>query len=286
MRKHYKNIINNILSGYSTVDNYAVNLIGTHHETVGMPCQDSYTLFETDFLRGVAVADGLGSKRCADIGSRYAVYLIEEVIKQSVTTNMLTDEQMLQLLKWSFEVARTEIIKYALSKEHNPDDYCTTLCVAVMYNGRVYFGNAGDSGCIALLQDGRYVKLTSQCRDSSNGGVYHLFYPNHWKFGVVHKPVVSVMLMTDGVWDIMVPKYLGREINIELADKFLNCFGKSDEAIKNLQIDAGEYLKKHCRDDITMVVLSNIQLRNRMINCDISLGQKRNKRVKRIMYGI
>ena len=184
--------------------------------------------------------------------------------------------------------------KTAISEGNDVDQYDCTLCT-VIYDGKtLYYGQSGDSGLIVGSNDGGYYKITEQQRDEDNN-VYPLcFGPEYWEFGKVKGNVVSVMLMTDGVWEQACPPILKndqQQINIGFVEMFLNHFGLDDSEVRNLEREANRYMRnfsqKRLDDDKTIVVIINSEakpLRRKKSYYAIpdweELANERDKRIK------
>ncbi len=153
----------------------------------------------------------------------------------------------------------------AAKNGHEPDQYDTTLSLAVLIGGRLHFGHSGDSGIVALCADGLYAKVTEQQRDDYCR-VFPLAFREKWVFGTFCKDVASVFLSTDGIYETLFPLYIRKEpvsIYVSLAKYFMDNqslrideYGESEtqkrvgsflESIPESQVD----------DDITVVVLVN-----------------------------
>lgn len=243
---------------------YKVNIPGPYHIKNGIPCQDAYCIRETpDGVIVAAVADGLGSETHSDKGAKIASSFAVTFCKQNYKSEM-TEHEVISLLRRAYTKAYALVEKTAINEGNDVDQYDCTLCT-VIYDGKtLYYGQSGDSGLIVGSNDGGYYKITEQQRDEDNN-VYPLcFGPEYWDFGKVNVNVVSVMLMTDGVWDQACPPILKNEqqqINIGFVDMFLNHFGLTDTEVRNLEREATRYMRnfsqKRLDDDKTIVVIIN-----------------------------
>ena len=243
---------------------YKVNIPGPYHIKNGIPCQDAYCIRETpDGVIVAAVADGLGSETHSDKGAKIASSFVVTFCKQNYKPEM-TEHEVISLLKRAYTKAYALVEKTAISEGNDVDQYDCTLCT-VIYDGKtLYYGQSGDSGLIVGSNDGGYYKITEQQRDEDNN-VYPLcFGPEYWEFGKVKGNVVSVMLMTDGVWEQACPPILKndqQQINIGFVEMFLNHFGLDDSEVRNLEREANRYMRnfsqKRLDDDKTIVVIIN-----------------------------
>lgn len=244
--------------------NYKVNIPGPYHIKNGIPCQDAYCIRKTpDGVMVAAVADGLGSETHSDKGAKIASSFVVTFCKQHYKPEM-TEHEVISLLRRAYTKAYALVEKTAINERNDVDQYDCTLCT-VIYDGKtLYYGQSGDSGIIVGSNDGGYYKITEQQRDEDNN-VYPLcFGPEYWEFGKVKGNVVSVMLMTDGVWEQACPPILKNEqqqINIGFVEMFLNHFGLDDSEVRNLEKEANRYMRnfspKRLDDDKTIVVIIN-----------------------------
>ena len=273
---------------------YKVNIPGPYHIKNGIPCQDAYCIRETpDGVIVAAVADGLGSETHSDKGAKIASSFVVTFCKQNYKPEM-TEHEVISLLKRAYTKAYALVEKTAISEGNDVDQYDCTLCT-VIYDGKtLYYGQSGDSGLIVGSNDGGYYKITEQQRDEDNNVYPICFGPEYWEFGKVKGNVVSVMLMTDGVWEQACPPILKNEqqqINIGFVEMFLNHFGLDDSEVRNLEREANRYMRnfsqKRLDDDKTIVVIINSEakpLRRKKSYYAIpdweELANERDKRIK------
>lgn len=243
---------------------YKANMAGPSHIDQDIPCQDScFILTREDGIVAAACADGLGSERYSDVGSRIAAETAVTYCAKHYSCDM-TLEEAKQMMKTAFVQAYQAVLAEANQAGNSEDEYDTTLCLALYDGKRVRYGQSGDSGMAILLENGEYQPVTVQQRDSE-GYVFPLCSgPEMWEFGETDQPVSAVMLMTDGVWEQICPPLLRcqeRKINIALARKFMERDEIEEAEIRALEAAAASYLEKYPRrlldDDKTIVVLYN-----------------------------
>ena len=247
---------------------YKINMTGPSHVLKGKTCQDAYSIKRNK--GGVvfaACADGLGSKAYADIGARAAVECIVRECFEDYEEDMHPDK-VAKIMKKAFKNGFKQVKTIAAAMDNPVSEYDTTICMAIYDNGHLYYGQSGDSGMIALLEDGRIVKVTEQQRDET-GGVFPLSAgPDEWEFGEAEEKVSSFMLMTDGIWDQICPPILKNEdidVNVPLAYSFLGIDLKDGEIdIKTVEREATRYWQGYpsdlLDDDKTMIVVSNDEI--------------------------
>lgn len=246
---------------------YKTRCAGPYHIKNNIPCQDSYAykLLENGYIVS-AVADGLGSCKHSDIGSKVAVDSAVDVCSGKLEAGM-SDEEIIDIMKLAYMVADANVSTTAEKAGNSYDDYDTTLCLAI-YNGiNLYYGQAGDSGLVALTDTGEYIPVTSQQRDQ-DGAVFPLcFGLNYWEFGKVERNILGYALMTDGIWGKLVPPLLKDEdvrINVPLAEKMINYFEIEEGEINDLEKMMADYWENcpenYIDDDKTSLCVINTNL--------------------------
>lgn len=245
---------------------YKNSMAGPYHIDEGLPCQDScFISMGKDGLIIAAVADGLGSEEFSDIGSQVAAETAVTRCAEELAADT-PPEEVRKKLNNSFVEAYRAVLERADKDGNARDEYDTTLCLAVYdpASGRLFYGQSGDSGLVALLSDGSYKQLTRQQRDEG-GCVYPLcFGPDYWEFGEAEGRVSAFMLMTDGVFEQICPKLMKKEevtVNVPLAQKFLDRFDCPPDKVSELEQASAAFLEKYPRskldDDKTVVAVIN-----------------------------
>lgn len=204
---------------------FGSSVVGPYHTLVGQPCQDAYS-FATTHLRGMpcavaAVADGVGSEAHADVASRVAV---DKVV--SVMAHLLEGVPAAQggdvvprLLRTAFVRAQKAVEEAAAGADGDLSQYDTTLDVAVLCGGTLWYGHVGDSGIVAFTDDGSFLPVTQPQRDDQ-GGLFPLRCRAAWQFGKFPERCLSVLLATDGVlFSILEPPELLGEVYAAAASR-------------------------------------------------------------------
>ena len=239
-------------------------MAGPYHLDNGLPCQDS--LYVRDCGDGAviaAVADGLGSQKYSDVGSRIASETAVSFCAEHFVAGM-TFKEVRKIMRNAFVDAYRAVLKEAASIGEFGDQHDTTLCLAIWDDGHVFWGQAGDSGIAALMKSGEYVPVTVQQR-TEEGYVFPLCCgPEKWAFGEITEKVSALMLMTDGVWENIVPPELSddeRKMNVALARLFMDRKEDQPEEIATLESNMQTYLENFPRqlldDDKTVIILYN-----------------------------
>ena len=204
---------------------YGFSIQGSYHLSDNSICQDANRIrkIKPD-LAVAAVADGLGSCEHSEIGSSLAVDVSTEFCEANYREEM-TDDEILGVIKGAFEAAYDSCKQSAAEKGFPINSYDTTLDLVIYRAGEVYYGHSGDSGIITLTADGLFQPITEQQRDEMDYVFPLSFGKDYWKFGKVEKPVASVMLITDGIWNILFPYDIGKRppyIHVALTRFFMD----------------------------------------------------------------
>ena len=240
-------------------------MAGPYHIKNNMVCQDSYYIKKiNESITIAAVADGLGSEKFSDIGSKIAAKVAVEHCIKNYNRN-LSDDEVKKMINNAFVSGYKSILEEAASAGEDEDEYDTTLSLVIFDKTKLYFGQSGDSGIVVLLDTGEYIKSEEQ--NDEYGNVYPLCSgPNVWQFGKAEGNVVSVMLMTDGVLKRICPKILKYDerninVNVPFAESFLRRDETSDDAVDLFQTSLREFLEKYPEekidDDKTVIIIFN-----------------------------
>ena len=185
---------------------YCFSEKGFSHEKAKMPCQDSSTVAEINTIWHLAVvADGIGSCKHSEKASEIAVKAVRSIISKGFPCNG-QDEDILALIRTSMHWAANAIEVYVQNENGDIKDYQTTLAIALYDGVKAFYGNAGDSGIVALDEFGEYHILTKK-QNNEYGEVIPL-YSRKFEIGKTDFNVAAVICMTDGLLDWTVPKTL------------------------------------------------------------------------------
>ena len=172
-------------------------------------CHDAHWFSKGKGFIVSAVAGGLKDSVCAEIASNTAVQSAVNYCVARVNSSMTGDE-ILAIIKESFDKADAAV---RMLVEGNPDDYATTLSLAVFSDGTVHCGQIGDSGIIALRQDGFYDCITSSTAIKSDGTapVFRLSYRMNWQFYTYPHKAKALFFFNGGMRMKTVPPMLSKQ---------------------------------------------------------------------------
>lgn len=245
---------------------YGFSLIGPTHVELQTVCQDSnYIKKKGESLAIASVADGLGSCEYSDVASKIAVQVSVDYCAERYQAGM-PDQEVFQIIKHSFQKAFNEIELVAQKESHDLDQYDTTLTLAILDHGVLYYGHSGDGGMITLSEDGLYEKVTTEQSDEFGYVFPLIFGPTKWEIGKWTKKVASLLLLTDGMLKPLFPVYIKDQnppIYVALARYFMD--PESLQIVENGEEFTGKRIqefvagiaKEQVDDDKTVVLLAD-----------------------------
>lgn len=180
---------------------------GQSHLVKNGICQDNSRLYEGDGFIVAAVADGLGSSKHSDVASRIAVKSAVDYCSTRIKVDS-KNAVIISVIRAAFDETLFEIKQMA---NGSPDDYDTTLTLAVYIEGSVFYGHVGDSGIIALREDGKFDCVTEAQNGEGVGKdrpTFPLANTAHWIFNKYEYKAKSLFLATDGILNKMMPPLL------------------------------------------------------------------------------
>ena len=218
------------------IASYSFSLTGRDHLNSGLPCHDCSAVADiSDSWKIAVVADGVGSCRHAEVASKVAVETIVDLLKRQFPPYKVDKEIYKSIVIASMHGAANAIESYV--EEHDAEnelEYQTTLALAIMSKNCLIYGNAGDSGIIALDEQGKYHVMNRK-QKSKDGGVFSIPMYRDFEVGIADFIPASVMCSTDGVFDYLAPKELSdkdNKIYIPLANLFVTFgLGIEEESI-------------------------------------------------------
>ena len=149
----------------------------------------------------VVVADGLGSRSKADVGSRAACSAVIETAKFMVRQNNPTMENILKLIHAHWLM---------IIDPYMPEDCLTTCLFAIRNQNHCLLGQIGDGMLAIIGENDQESFVLSEPGDSAFSNITESlgrqFHPLQWKTRIL--PVATfkvVVLCTDGISDDLMP---------------------------------------------------------------------------------
>lgn len=213
-----------------------------------------------------AVADGVSSMILSGEGAHLASEAAVDAAAEAFVHGELVPGDA-SALKGVYERALRAVAD-AAANEPAADiaSFACTLCVVVWDGAHVWYGNAGDSGAIAVDVSGAPFALAHLHRGPLSCQVFPLHDTYHWEFGFA-AGAAGVLMATDGMlekfatWE---PGSYGAptDFNREAIDLFMACDIDADD-VPALCGGAADYLRAlpaTCvDDDKTVVALINTE---------------------------
>jgi hypothetical protein len=133
---------------------------------------------------------------------------VSEVIRfvEANAPDFWHEESLFSLLRTAYHSALRRIKERAAKDDYPLKDYDTTL-TSTIYNGvNAVFGHVGDGGIIALSPFGDFSILTTAQKGEEFNQVTPLRSgPENWLFGASSESVAALLMLTDGVYDVVCP---------------------------------------------------------------------------------
>lgn len=252
------------------ISSYCFSLVGRDHIKNQIPCHDSSLIKAISSSWKIAVvADGVGSCKHAEIASEIAVKEVAELIKKQFPPSSSDERAYFSVIHAAMHGAANAIETYVEEKDPgNEMEYQTTLAVAIMSSKNLYYGSAGDSGIIALDDQGNYHLVTKKQNDEL-GRVYSIPTNRLFEIGKANYIPAAVLCMTDGIYDTIAPVALRNNkfpVNVPFANMFVTyALGlekfKESEAVESCKNHLIKYLQsdecKNMTDDLSVAALIN-----------------------------
>ena len=252
------------------ISSYCFSLVGRDHIKNQIPCHDSSLIKAISSSWKIAVvADGVGSCKHAEIASKIAVKEVAELIKKQFPPSSSDERAYFSVIHAAMHGAANAIETYVEEKDPgNEMEYQTTLAVAIMSSKNLYYGSAGDSGIIALDDQGNYHLVTKKQNDEL-GRVYSIPTNRLFEIGKANYIPAAVLCMTDGIYDTIAPVTLRNNkfpVNVPFANMFVTyALGlekfKESEAVESCKNHLIKYLQsdecKNMTDDLSVAALIN-----------------------------
>jgi hypothetical protein len=181
----------------------------------------------------------------------------------------MDEYEFMSIMRESFNQALFSVEEEAAGKGLHLDQCDTTLTLAVLAGGDLYYGHAGDSGMFAYYSDGILAPVTTPQNDEEERVFPLCCGETMWVFEKLQKKVASVLLCTDGIWSMFFPHHLRRKSErhyIALLDYYLDPARierrAENSGVKSLSLWLEEDLKSldpmvFKEDDATLLIMAD-----------------------------
>ena len=200
------------------VFSYGFSVIGKSHISRGICCQDSHAIKQLENGWVVAaVADGVGSAKNSQIGSKIAARIVVDFCVKY----MPPDYSVIgikSMLRTAYNYALKQIVKESEKTGEPLESYDTTLTTVIYDGHRIYYGHSGDGAIIGLTVFGDYVKITAPQKGEDLVSVIPLRAGyTSWVIDSYEEELAAVMLMTDGMLEyVLCPGLLKQSEKIDI----------------------------------------------------------------------
>ena len=224
--------------------NYGFSLTGKSHISRELPCQDNHKIKKIDNGWYIAaIADGVGSAKNSQIGSKIAVDTIVTFCEEYMPWdyNIISIKSM---LRTAYNYAFKKILRESQRAGEPIESYDTTLTTVIYDGHRIVYGHSGDGAIIGLNSFGSYIPITQPQKGIDNVSVLPLRAGyTQWKIDSYEEELAAVLLMTDGIADTFLPYLLKDSENnlnrvyVPLASFFADPIGfeKDEETIQHIK---------------------------------------------------
>jgi len=236
---------------------------GARHIQGALPCQDAHAYRVIDASTVVAaVADGLGSAACAQVGAELAANAAVEYIVQVLRQAIPRDEATwIELVRDSFVAACDRLKQEAQKDQAELRDYGTTLVLAIWSSDWLVTGHIGDGAAVAWIEDGGLELASSPQNDEYVNVTYPLTMSDMLTYALFEaRParLKALALMSDGMQHASI-RTLDRTPHPPFFEPlFRQLPGVKDmpKASQNLaEFMASERISAHTDDDKTLMLI-------------------------------
>ena len=178
----------------------AYSLRGESHQATHTPNQDAYIIEKSRYGVTLAVADGVGSQKHSQIGSRAIVKAVARAFRLYETNRIPVSE-----------ITATAFALYKKAVPASKRAQASTTCVFAYISEKngLFIGQVGDSVCYLKINE-RFLVMQGADAEFSNV-VLPLcaeWDEARWKtrhFALTDSSVIQIMLATDGVSNDIIP---------------------------------------------------------------------------------
>jgi len=150
--------------------------LGSSHLKSGAPCQDSsackITTFGNESFLVAVVADGAGSARFSQYGSRLACYVVKESVQPLIDQGLGLDQLDREFVEGMVVRFQEMVRRVALRTQNTSRDFACTWLAAVVGSERAVFFQIGDGAIVV-----------SRGSESSENAAYDwVFWPQNGEY--------------------------------------------------------------------------------------------------------
>ncbi len=251
--------------------NAKIRVQGIDHKENQKPCQDAVYTLKDNGVTAIALADGAGSRKNAEIGAQIATKKVCELLTQNFQHYLqISEQQSDPSLKKAYpslrETLHDELYRAIADFAHNNTeikvyDMASTLMFFAFRNGRYIMGHIGD-GVIVGLQSGLrqdYLDVLSHPDNGDQPNVtFFLTEPDgkdHLRLSIGKVgSLKGILLMSDGPEEVFYDKHKGMHHNtLKVFQNFQNVIEEEYETVLKNLLDNN--VAKYSFDDLSLNLL-------------------------------
>lgn len=230
-----------------------VSLIGKAHLDSVLPNQDYFLVKKNSFGTVIVVADGMGSKKKSDIGSKMVCKAVYDASQIWLKNNDNRNITLLKLIHnlWDIYIAP------------NSKEECGTTCLfALILKDKIILGKLGD-GIIAYKINDDFKIFTNEKMEFSNmtQSMHSIKKISDWTIEEIenNNEDLKIMIATDGIAEDLIEKKI-ENFMIYLCDEILKIrdLSKRNKKLKQL---IQNWPTKFSNDDKTLVIFERGELK-------------------------
>ena len=244
---------------------FAYSQKGENHINSNKACQDKnkYYYIEDKNILICAVADGINSQYKQGDNAECAViavvnYLTSELKKVPDTKTLFSNEQQIKkLMQNAMDYAEQCIIKSYIEANILYDDIHSDLTFCLYDGKELYFAHSGDSGVIAVDNNGSYKLINNRWKDNKAA------IDKKEKQYEKADNIASFIIATDGLLDSFIKNKDGNNcVDITVLSYIFTANLIYEQDIKALCENYYDYtkdekLRNKVKDDITLLAVNN-----------------------------
>jgi hypothetical protein len=245
----------------------AAQVRGPGHEARGQECQDFYrvTMARPDELI-IAIADGAGSAKLAEIGATVATHQASEQLCTllSQSNSCPTEMALKAMLQSAIVAARDALEAEATLRKISSSELATTLILIVARQDFVAVGHVGDGATVIADQAGNLIGLTTPPVSDYVNETFFLTSAEplrHMQLVVWHGRARHLAAFSDGLqwlglrWPDRVPHQPFFRPLFDFVDNAPNQ-GQAGPELESFLIS--DKIKSRTDDDLTLILAANI----------------------------
>jgi hypothetical protein len=182
------------------------SVTGASHLKHDLPCQDYQASRLLPCGEGqallIALADGAGSAKNADLGAQLAVEAALQSLESSLTTSEPSSLNFEVSMRLAFDAAQQVLFDQAKGDEIPVRSLATTLTCVAAVDGFITIGQLGDGSVIVRTDEDELLAVTRPQRGEYANETFFLVQEDaleNLQVQVLHYPVQGLAVLSDGL---------------------------------------------------------------------------------------